>query len=168
MKWNNQSDDDYIAADGKVWGVTAEAVLSAWTPDPRAFQADWTNHQAFSVFTLPSLQLLDLSYNHFGGLQVGEFPILNISTRLCSLDLSSNWLESPIPNTFFNVHSKSTRTQTFKELVQSHFSTGKDFEPSQPCNSWSFWKQLVTYKHPFKSKLFPCKKILLDIFGPFE
>lgn len=54
-----------------------------------------------SLFSLPSLQKLQLSDNQFSG-QVQEFLTVN-SSHLDTVDLSSNLLEGSIPMSFFNL-----------------------------------------------------------------
>ncbi|XP_023925851.1 probable leucine-rich repeat receptor-like protein kinase At1g35710 [Quercus suber] len=54
-----------------------------------------------SLFSLPSLQILQLSNNHFSG-QLNEFSNVS-SCQLEILDLSSNYLEGPIPKSIFKL-----------------------------------------------------------------
>ncbi|KAK7860977.1 receptor-like protein 35 [Quercus suber] len=54
-----------------------------------------------SLFSLPSLQILQLSSNHFSG-QLNEFSNVS-SCQLEILDLSSNYLEGPIPKSIFKL-----------------------------------------------------------------
>ena len=54
-----------------------------------------------SLFSLPSLQILQLSNNHFSGL-LNEFSNIS-SCQLEILDLSSNYLEGPIPKSIFKL-----------------------------------------------------------------
>ncbi|KAK7845283.1 receptor-like protein 6, partial [Quercus suber] len=54
-----------------------------------------------SLFSLPSLQILRLSNNHFSG-QLNEFSNVS-SCQLKTLDLSSNYLEGPIPMSIFEL-----------------------------------------------------------------
>ncbi|XP_075510268.1 receptor-like protein 7 isoform X1 [Primulina tabacum] len=78
-----------------------------------------------SLFSLPSIQKLQLSNNQFSD-QVQEFYTPN-SSNLDTLDLSSNMLEGPIPKSFFNLgmlnvlslsfNSFSGRTQL--EMIQT-------------------------------------------------
>ncbi|KAF6170377.1 hypothetical protein GIB67_014307 [Kingdonia uniflora] len=56
-----------------------------------------------TLFTLPSLQKLDLSQNEFSG-QLSEFPNWS-SSVLDTLDLSTNKLEGPIPLSISNLSS---------------------------------------------------------------
>ncbi|KAK6144706.1 hypothetical protein DH2020_021526 [Rehmannia glutinosa] len=57
-----------------------------------------------SLLSLPSLQKLMLSNNQFSG-KVEEFSTLHYSSGLYELDLSSNRLEGPIPESFFKLES---------------------------------------------------------------
>ena len=55
-----------------------------------------------SIFTLPVLRHLDLSWNQLSG-PIGEFD--KAPSQLESVDLSSNEFSSPIPKAFFQLTS---------------------------------------------------------------
>ncbi|KAL0458941.1 UNVERIFIED_CONTAM: Receptor-like protein 34 [Sesamum latifolium] len=59
-----------------------------------------------SLFSLPSLETLRLSYNQLSG-RLYEFPTLHFSS-IVVLDLSSNRLEGQIPESFFTLESLDT------------------------------------------------------------
>ncbi|KAL7169601.1 hypothetical protein ACSBR2_034606 [Camellia fascicularis] len=68
-----------------------------------------------SLFTLSSLQIIDLPFNQFEG-QIAEFPNAS-SSSLAFLDMSSNKLEGSVPMSFFEL-----RSLTVLDLSSNNFS----------------------------------------------
>ncbi|KAL3536550.1 hypothetical protein ACH5RR_005011 [Cinchona calisaya] len=69
------------------------------------------------LFTLPSLQKLQLSNNQFDG-QVHEFLNAN-SSKLDTLDLSSNQLKGPIPKSFFELEKLNVLSLSYNNFSDS-------------------------------------------------
>ncbi|KAL6987867.1 hypothetical protein U1Q18_013613 [Sarracenia purpurea var. burkii] len=67
-----------------------------------------------SLFSLPSLQKIQLSNNHFGG-QIVRFPKTSLAP-LSTLDLSSNKLEGPIPTSFFDFSTLNILSLSFNNF----------------------------------------------------
>ena len=106
-----------------------------WNDLPNLFNLDLRSNSLdgsipVSLFSLPSLQKLQLSNNQFSG-RLNHFSVS--SYLLDTLDLSSNYLEGPVPMSVFEIHDLK-----FLSLSSNNFSGSLQLNKIQQLRNLSY------------------------------